>query len=308
MCHSIVSTNGRSLFAANTFKFDLKESINIPRAKFLEWSGFLTGECSLAVKMDKANSSWIKLTTPPWDCSVKQIEGNFPNWRQCIPQDTKSWTKVELSDAAIKQMLGLSSKLPGDDTQYRTLRLRVGQEVHLEGRNKDDKEYTSAVIPDVKITGKAVTTALNRESLQAALRYGMNELHIQDELTAMVFSKPGKRFVVMPVRLEGPPSPPSPKSEAPKPVETSSTPPATTPAPERKADMPQAQTKSPTKPAAKPSLIDRVETIKDALKDVIRDLNGLVDAVKQAEKENRASEKEVESARATLKKLQQVSI
>ena len=63
-----------------------------------------------------------------------------------------------------------------------------------------------------------------------------------------------------------------------------------------------------TKPAAKPSLIDQVETIKDALKNVIRDLTGLVDAVKLAEKENRASEKEVEAARATLKKLQQVSL
>lgn len=56
------------------------------------------------------------------------------------------------------------------------------------------------------------------------------------------------------------------------------------------------------------SLIAQVEQIKDTLKNVVRDLNGLVDAVKQAEKDQRASEREVEAARATLKKLQQVSI
>jgi len=41
---------------------------------------------------------------------------------------------------------------------------------------------------------------------------------------------------------------------------------------------------------------------------VVRDLNSLVDAVKSQEKEQRATEKEVEAARTTLKKLQQVTI
>ena len=74
--------------------------------------------------------------------------------------------------------------------------------------------------------------------------------------------------------------------------------------------MPKTSTKPETpKPApTQPSLIDQVEQIKETLKTVIRDLNTLVDSVKLAEKENRASEKEVEAARATLKKLQMVSL
>jgi len=76
--------------------------------------------------------------------------------------------------------------------------------------------------------------------------------------------------------------------------------------------MPRTSAKTePTKPAeTSPAvpLIDQVEKVKEALKNVIRDLNILVDAVKLAEKEKRASEKEVETARATLKKLQQVSL
>jgi len=309
-CHTIVSTNGRALFAANTFQFDFKSSINLSRQKFLEWPGFLTGECELAVKTDKANSSWVKLATPRWICTVKQIDGNFPNWRQVVPQDTENWTKIQLSEAAIKQMLGLSSKLPGDDSENRPLQIRADKELHLEGKNKDDKEFTGAVIPDVKIVGKPIVTALNREYLQTALRCGLNEIRIQNELTPLLFLKPGKRLVVMPVRLQGPVTAP-PKAEAPKPAPEKPptiTPPATTPAEERKTDMTQATTKPTAKPAAKPSLIDQVETIKDALKNVIRDLTGLADAVKQAEKDNRASEKEVETVRATLKKLQQVSI
>jgi len=313
-CHTIVSTNGRCLFAANTFKFDLKQSVNLSRQKFLEWSGFLTNECEMAVKSDKSNSGWVKLTTPRWECIVKQIDGQFPNWRQVVPNDTEGWTKVMLSEAAVKQMLNLSSKLPGDDNENRTLQLRVDKELHLEGRNKDDKEFTSAQIPDVKITGKPVTTALNREYLQTALRCGLDEIRINTELDPMLFLKPGKRMVIMPVRLNGPATqsvPAKPVTQAPKPETTTTTSPKpeAVALPERKPDMAKTATTPQTpKPAPSPSLVDQVEKIKDSLKNVIRDLSTLADSAKQAGKDQRVSEKEVEAARATLKKLQQVTI
>ena len=62
------------------------------------------------------------------------------------------------------------------------------------------------------------------------------------------------------------------------------------------------------KAAEQPSLIDQVEQIKETLKNVVRDLSNVVDLVRQGEKDKRASEKEVETARSVLKKLQQVSI
>ena len=304
-CHTIVSTNGSCLFAANTFTFDLKASVNLSRQKFLEWNGFLTGECEMAVKTDKGGSGWVRLTTPRWDCIVKQIDGQFPNWRQVVPQDTEKWTKIELGDAAIKQMLNLSSKLPGDDTNHRTLQLRVNKGLHLEGRNKDDKEFTSAQIADVKITGKPVTTALNREYLQTALRCGLDEIRICSELDPMLFLKPGKRMVIMPVNPHASPA----AKPAPKPETTTEPKPEAAAQPERNPQMPRtAATPQAPKPATSPSLVDQVEKIKDSLKNVIRDLSTLADSAKQAEKDQRVNEKEIEAARATLKKLQQVTI
>ena len=314
-CHTIISTNGRALFAANTFKFDFKESVNLSRQKFLEWSGFLNGECEMAVKTDKSNSAWVKLSTPRWECIVKQIDGKFPNWRQCVPQDTETWTQIQLSEAAIKQMLNLTSKLPGDDTENRTLQLNVSKELRLEGRNKDDKEFTSAVIPDVKITGKHLIAALNREYLQTALRCGLDEIRIHTELDPILFLKPGKRMVVMPVRLQGPVTEKAPETK-PAPTKPAPTPQPTTPPqpsaeakPERKTDMPRAaKTETPKPVTTQLTLIDQVEQIKETLKTAIRDLTTLAESAKQAEKDKRASEKEVEAARATLKKLQQVSL
>ena len=312
-CHSIISTNGRCLFAANTFKFDLKTPVNILRHKFLTWAGFLDGECELAVKTDKSSSGWVQLSTSRWNCIVKQIDGQFPKWRQVVPSDTESWTKVRLSEAALAQMLNLSARLPGDDTENRTLQLRVDKDLHLEGRNKDDKEFTSALIGGASVSGKSVTTALNREYLQNALRCGLDEIRIHTELEPMVFCHPGKRMVIMPVRL---PAAPAIKPAAdPKPVTPETPPqPVAVAQPERKPEMTKTAETTPTAPktnAEADSLkaaLDQIETVKGQLRESIGALNGLTSLLKQVEKDNRSTEKEVASVRQTLRSLQGMKI
>ena len=52
----------------------------------------------------------------------------------------------------------------------------------------------------------------------------------------------------------------------------------------------------------------QIETVKTALRDVLLDLNATLDLLKAAEKEKKASLKEVESVRTTLRSLQKVAI
>jgi hypothetical protein len=297
-CHTIVSTNGRSLFAANSFSFDLKQSLNLMRHKFLLWPEFLEGESQLAVQ--PSHAGWVQLNTPRWTCLVKQIDGRFPNWRQVVPQDTEGWTKVQLSATAIAQLLNLSTKLPRDDTEYRTLQLRVGQELRLEGRNQEDKELTSVVIGEVKITGRPVMTVLNREYLQKALRCRLNELAILDELSPLVFSHQGKRMIVMPVRLAGQTEPKSASQPTPQPTPTSDQ-----PAEERKTEMPET---TKTTSSNTPTPLDRVESCKIKLRELLVELNDLGSLIKQADKDKRNTEKEVASVRQTFRSLQGLKI
>ena len=56
------------------------------------------------------------------------------------------------------------------------------------------------------------------------------------------------------------------------------------------------------------SLVDHVDQIKDTLRNVICDLASLIDTVKQAEREKRVAEKEIEAIRAKLRQIQSVSI
>jgi DNA polymerase III sliding clamp (beta) subunit (PCNA family) len=347
--HYIIGTNGRCLFSANSFAFNLPKSVIIPDSKFLNWTDLMDDTaCSLAVEpgeeavpakkgklAKEAVPGWVKLESPRWQFITREILGEFPNWKQCVPTPTGKWTRILLSDAAIKQMLQVIPRLPGADSFNSPIRLRTDRCLHLDGRNKDQDGWTSIPVQDVTITGGPIVTCLNREYLLKALRFNLNQVEIEDALTPVVFSNTGKRLVVMPVRLEGDkpqvsapvqPSPPPQQQTAEQP-----TPPADTEAqPEERTEMPRTSTTSASSTSRMPettpqthsaehqngngngsavkSIVDHVEQIKENLKNVIRDLNTVVDSLKQAEKEKRSSEREVESIRTKLRQIQNVTI
>jgi DNA polymerase III sliding clamp (beta) subunit (PCNA family) len=317
--HYVVGSDGRSLFAANSFTFPLKESVIIPGSKFLGGSDLLDqGPCLMAVQPGKGRNAvkHICLQTPRWQFITREVEGQFPVWKKNIPTPSPKWTHLKLGPSAVSQLLQVVPRLPGDDNNNHPVRLRIEKGLWVEGRNKNDQDWTQVAVAEVTITGKPQLIQLNRNYLLQALRFGLDECAVESDGTPIVFTNAGRKFVVMPVYekpVEQKPSPPVPTPPVkPSATQTSSTPPETKPAEERKTQMPRTAAKiEPTQtpePSPTTSLIGQIETIRDTLKNVIRDLNTLVDSVKLAEKEKRASEKEVQSVRTTLKKLQQVTL
>jgi DNA polymerase III sliding clamp (beta) subunit (PCNA family) len=307
--HYIVGTNGRFLYSANTSTFPIKEDVIVPDSKFIRGSGLLDEEpCSLSVQPGKkpSDAKHICLQNKQWQFVMGEIAGKYPNWKQVLPAVNSSWTLVKLGAPAIEQLLKVIPNLPGQDGDHNAVRLRTGNNwLWIEGRNKDDADWTKIAVQDVEITGKAREISLNRDYLLPALKFGLNELAIQDELSPMVLSKDGKKMVIMPVKMDGT----TPQTTKPTPVASTPMPATTLETSNERIKMPRNAKPEITKPSEpSTSLISQVEKIKDSLKNVVRDLNSLVDAVKVQEKDQRATEKEVEAARATLKKLQQVTI
>ena len=136
--HYVVGTNGRCLFSANSFCFDLKKSVIIPDSKFLEWPDLMDDEpASLSVEpgeeaqpandgkpAKEATAGWVKLESGRWTFITREILGKFPNWKQAIPETSGKWTRVNLSDEAIKQLVLVTPNLPGGDSQNQPVRLR----------------------------------------------------------------------------------------------------------------------------------------------------------------------------------------
>jgi DNA polymerase III sliding clamp (beta) subunit (PCNA family) len=353
--HYVVASNGRCLYSANSFCFDVKKSVIIPDSKFLEWPDLMDDEETASLSVEpgqeaqpakdgkpatEATPGWVKFQCGPWTFITKEIFGEFPNWKQAVPVTDARWTHVSLSEQAIKQLLLVTPNLPGDDGLNHPVRLRItNQYLNLEGRNSDDEDWTSISV-DAVIKGKPITVALNRRYLLNALRFGLNQVEIEDPLSPVVFSNGGKKMVIMPVNLEGPKVAATTPAAASSGATAAATPPAEqtasqeqpgAPTEERTAAMPRTARATTPEPmttfqpvethasnngngngngngSTVKSLVDHVEQIKENLKNVIRDLNGLIDTVKLADKERKSSEKEIESIRTKLRQIQSVAI
>jgi DNA polymerase III sliding clamp (beta) subunit (PCNA family) len=349
--HYVVASNGRCLYSANSFCFDLKKSVIIPDSKFLEWPELMGEEhVSLSVEpgdeprpakdgkpAQEGTAGWVKLESGRWTFITKEIYGEYPSWKQVMPETGGKWTRINLSDETIKQLVLVTPNLPGDDGFNHPVRLKVtADRIIVEGRNREDEDWTGIPV-DAVVKGRPVTVGLNRRYLLNALRFGLNEFEVEDPLSPVVFSKGGKKMVIMPVNLEGPKvtATPSQLNSGATTATTATTPPAEQTAPsgpevptEERTDMPRQAARSTTPEpmttfqpvethannnnngngSTIKSLVDHVEQIKENLKGVIRDLTTVIDAVKLAEKEKRTSDKEIDAIRSKLRQIQNVSI
>ena len=217
--HYLVGTNAQVLFSANSFCFDLQQSVIIPDSKFLEWPDFMDEEpASLSVEpaqaaqpahegqpAQEARPGYVKLESGPWTFITEEIQGKFPDWKQAVPVPNGNWTRVDLGVGAMKQLVLVTPNLPGDHQPNCPVRLRVtGCYLLVEGQNQDPADWTSIPVQEVAVRGKPITLGLNRQYLLQALCFGLNKLEIEDAMHPVVFSDSNgtKTMIIMPVNLD----------------------------------------------------------------------------------------------------------
>jgi DNA polymerase III sliding clamp (beta) subunit (PCNA family) len=316
-CHTVVATDGRHLLSANTFRFDLPESVIIPTRRFLTWSGFNEdGNWRVAVSPKLENQpTWIQIQAEHWTFLTKALEGTYPNWRQVLPSADRPLTRLTFSQEAVNLMLEALPRMPGAEEPDQRVQLAVerGQFI-LASRPMRSTEWSRVPIPGATIDGDDRSIALNRGYLIRALQFGFATMEFGDELSALLFTAPGRQMVVMPLRLDGPTVSPEPATP-----ETNDQPaPAPTPAGQPKETaMPKTQTPPPTSGEPQPrtesngavlrQAMDRIETIRNGLRQLTGDLSETTVLLKAVEKEKRTNEKEIETVRATLRSLQKVT-
>lgn len=327
----VVGTDGRHLFAANSFSLPLKESIIIPNSKFLNWSGFSSGDgdwkLGVATVGAKEKRVEVQFESTHWTFTTKVVEGNYPNWKNVLPGKDDKATTMQFSPEAVELIQQVAPKMPGFDQVNETIGFKIHKNNVLLISRKDHKDsWTEVPLPNVTIVGKPATIHLNRTFLLQALEFGLTELQVEDSLSAMVFRSKGKQMVVMPVRCDdgsvaakaqptptAQPNTPTPASTPEKqPIKTETRPtPTQTPTIERKEPMPrtsEAKTESNSNGTALHTATTQVEAIKDSLREAIRGLNDLLDTLKLAQKEQKTTDREIDSVRNTIKSLQKVQL
>lgn len=225
--HYVVGTNGTHLYTANSFLFDVPNSIIVPQSKFLTWRGFVDdGPWTLrylpAVKGKGktgvgARPAWIRLDSDHWTVVTKPIDGTYPNWEQVVPTE-QAPIRIILGEGGVKTILDAVPLLPGNEANNQPVSLETtGNDLLLKARMSLKDEWNRVPVP-AQVSGPAVCISLNRTYLTRALRFGCTEIAIRDELSPLVFSTKGKIIVVMPLRPDeapatarstGPATPPS---------------------------------------------------------------------------------------------------
>lgn len=315
-CHQIVATDGRHLFASNSFTIPLKESIILPTHKFLDWREFKAdGEWRLKVETIE-DHAWVQISSRRWRFISKQHEGNYPNYRQVIPDVNEFKSEIHFDPKHLDRLVQQIEQLPDPDLKDHCLHVET-----IQGR-------TFLVNPDngvekpMKIEAKVIKTygedsfiGVNREFMTKAFRFGMSRLQIKDEQCPMRFStNEGQQMIVMPVRASvAPSSATEEQEEQTEPGEPETVDSAPLTSTERNPIMKQPESSDGTDAISQlPCAIDQALEVVDGLRDQLQEglsrLRNLHGHLKQIQKDQKSSTKEMQTFRNRLKDLQSIRL
>jgi hypothetical protein len=266
---------------------------------------------------------------------MKTIDGNYPNWRQVVPNALQHRTTVKLPDE--HEFTRIVNGLPGGEMKDSPVDLVVeGGTVSV----KDTGGGSCIVLAGAKATGPDIKIRLNRDYLTKAFDYGLTNIGLVDAMSPLHFTCEGRQMVVMPMRVaeaqaaeaaqagpesesDTPETENQPAREEPAATETTA---ACQPQPERK---PMTETNghngaatpylnganrstSPVPPATeKPAIeaaIDKLDAFKATFREALVGLTELTNLLKQSVRDQKTGEKEINQVRQTLRSLQGVRI
>lgn len=318
--HYVVGTDGRHLFSSNSFTLPLKAPLIIPNHRFLAWRDF-NGDDDWKLRVSdrsKEHVAQFELASGNWRFIAQSFDGNYPNWRAVQLPPGSARTTIEFEPGKISDIVQTIARLPNHDTSHFTIGVEVrGGVTSLLSKSANADQWSRLELPGAKATGIDSTIYFNRNLLSKALRFEMLRLEIVDGLSPGRFVTGGRQMIVMPVRSA---SPTAASTSIQSPEEESRDEKATQAETQTKETPQPAMAESASKSIGSPSIeniaeksalelaLNQVETVRASFRSLMPDLQKLADLLKQAQRESKASEKEISSVRATLRSLQTVRI
>jgi DNA polymerase III sliding clamp (beta) subunit (PCNA family) len=310
--HYVVGTDGRHLYSSNSFHVPIDSSVIIPDHRFIGWKELARdGDWALRIELDKGQPAFVEIGSYRWTFVCKAIEGNFPNWRQVLPDPSGFKTSIKVPARALDELVEVVTKLPSDGINH-PIGIKLSREgkLVLFGRASGTDRFTEAGFSAGEAKGGPVTICLNRNYLIKALRFGLTEIQIADELSPIRCSdESGRHMIIMPIRLDGVTSnpPTQPSSPVSKDAQSSAT---------NKNEMQQTNRSNGeavtlnrgNKKSSLETVVEQIDALKSSIKASAAALHEVITSLKQAQREQRGTEKEIQSVRSTLQNLQRVKI
>jgi len=194
--HTLIGTDGRRLFMQNSQSFPFTDvrilpacAITRPLIPLLNEPGW-----SFAfAKIKGKDHGVIRIRSGAWEFFTRGIEGNYPNWRQVIPED-KALTTIAIPPAARDYILATAPKLPAAPTESIRLTTKSGALTISRGKN-------TVTVPNATATGKEMSIAFNMDYFLEAVRQEFSELRLLDPMSPGLFREGSAQLVLMPMRV-----------------------------------------------------------------------------------------------------------
>ena len=298
--YQFVGTDGRHLYCSKPVPLGIEESFVVPNLPILSWKG-LDGDWTMTVEHINKRLH-IQIASGIWEISTQAIEGNYPNWRAVIPAN--SGTLITLPDNhRFREILTqFPTGTDKDSSVYLTFDEGEFSLISFDGSSK-------VKLPDIIATGANMTICLNRDYLAKALDYGFTTLGMNDPESSVLFSNERAQMVVMPIRNV--------------PQATKAIP--TEPNQKTKNTMTATQTTAAIEPTNKgnnrhvgaipcnsktaiEAAIDNLDGFKGNLREALSGISEITTLLRQAIRDQRTNEREIQSVRQTLRSLQGVRI
>ena len=307
--HYIVGTNGSHLYSSNSFKLPLKESLVLPTHKFLGFKEFnQDGEWQIRIgtPQHKDEHPWFQISSRRWRFIGRQMEGQYPNWRQVVP--TTFNASIIMDD--LDPLADAIDRLPDHDPLNHTIGIeRKESAVNLLWKPDREQDWKRLPVTVHQLTGPDATIYLNRVYLTKALRFGLDRLDCIDPMSPMRFSHEGRQMIVMPTRPQTTEAATPTPTAAPQDQETTPQPAAT---PSTAAQEERTRMVNDNNNTAEPITIDSIiidtEALKTTIQDTLGEVSVLCKKLKTFQREHRTSIKDLQSVRQTLEKLQTVRL
>lgn len=134
------------------------------------------------------NKTHILFRLQNFDCTIRQVEGNYPNYNSVIPNDHTDSLSVNKKEF----MQGLDFVNPCANTASMILALTVGDnEIHLRTADADYGKSADTTVP-AEITGQKTVVGLKCTYLTEILK------HIHTEEVVMTYSNGHRAWVFLP--------------------------------------------------------------------------------------------------------------
>jgi hypothetical protein len=257
----------------------------------------------------------ITLEVGSWLFAFKPTEVRFPDVDAVMPKAEAARTRLQVAGEDVDALLQALPKLPAHDEQHQAVALELGKRIAV--RACDEEGQTGEVLlPHCKVIGPRLRVVIDRRYLVQALQFGFTEILVTNAKTPLLCQDARRVYLWMPLTDDAAVARRNParglangkenSAPVPTPDTVSSKEASVTAAnpenPRRPTDMPSNDHKDNGTPERSESLdpITEAEAIRSLFQEAIARTNRLIAALKQ----QRRQSKVVETALASLRKLQ----